>query len=171
MAGTAQVYCRSCKRSNAVEWPATANFNCAGCGQTQELIDAAHAVHPDQSVRHCVGCGCGDLFIRKDFNLRLGIAFTGGAAILSFVLWALNTRLAMTLAFAVLMLTVLLDAALYALLPMFTTCYRCGAFYKGMPVHTPHGPFRHATAAKWAYKPIEDNLVPMTPPATAGGEG
>jgi hypothetical protein len=41
------------------------------------------------------------------------------------------------------------DALLYAFVPKVTTCYRCRADFRGVPLNPAHGPFELAVAEKY----------------------
>jgi hypothetical protein len=69
------------------------------------------------------------------------------AALASFVLFAQGRLIA---AWLCLIGPVIVDLALYAMLPRVTTCYRCGAEYRGLRPNEAHGPFDLSTQEKYA---------------------
>jgi hypothetical protein len=96
-------------------------------------------------IEHCVVCGCNELFIRKDFPQRLGLAIVvvfGAAAVYCF-------RYSVLMAWAALGAAVLLDLLIYALLGRVTTCYACRAEYRKCPLNPAHEGFDLATSEKY----------------------
>jgi hypothetical protein len=102
---------------------------------TQELLTA------------CPNCGCTDLFIRKDFPQKLGLAIVIIAA-LTFLVLASRPRW-FYLGAAVLVAAVVIDALAYLLVGRVTVCYRCRTEFRNIPVNPQHGGFELATAEKY----------------------
>ena len=100
-----------------------------------------------QPLTACPNCGCRDLFIRKDFPQKTGLAVVVIAAVAFLVLAA--RRGTFYLGVCVLLAAVVVDAVLYALVPKVTTCYRCRADFRGPPLNPEHGPFELAVAEKY----------------------
>jgi hypothetical protein len=78
----------------------------------------------------CLACPSTDLFVRKDFPQRLGVAIVVAGFAVSCVTWYLYQK---ELTFAVLFAVALVDWALYALVGDSLVCYRCGAQYRQVP--------------------------------------
>jgi hypothetical protein len=95
----------------------------------------------------CPKCGCRDLFVRKDFPQKIGLAIVIVAGV-AFI--ALAAR-AMTFRFGVwvLIAAVIIDAVLYFFVPRVTTCYRCRADFRGVPINPKHGAFELAVGEKY----------------------
>src|SRR3954462_9896297 len=87
----------------------------------------------------CRDCGCRDLFVRKDFPQKLGLAIVIVAAV-AFLALAAN-RATFYLGVLVLLAAMILDAALYWLVPKITVCYRCRREFRDVPVNPEHEPF------------------------------
>ena len=102
---------------------------------------------PDQPLTTCPKCGCRDLFVRKDFPQKTGLAVVVVAALAFLVLAA--RRDTFYLGAGVLLAAALVDAVLYLLVPKVTTCYRCRADFRGAPLNPAHGPFELAVAEKY----------------------
>lgn len=102
---------------------------------------------PDQPLTTCPECGCRDLFVRKDFPQKTGLAVVVVAALAFLVLAA--RRDTFYLGVCVLLAAALVDAVLYLLVPRVTTCYRCRADFRNVPLNPAHGPFELAVAEKY----------------------
>jgi hypothetical protein len=79
-------------------------------------------------LRRCLVCPSDELFARKDFPQRLGVAIVVVGFAASCVTWGMRLLLP---TFAILFGTALVDVVLYLLMPECLTCYRCGARYRG----------------------------------------
>lgn len=79
-------------------------------------------------LRRCLVCPGVELFARKDFPQRLGVAIVIAGFAASCVTWAWQLLLP---TFAILFGTAVVDVLLYLLMPDCLTCYRCGARYRG----------------------------------------
>lgn len=125
----------SCPRC---EQPATVNLSdaesslgCEHCGLT--MTPPADAWEQGRLMR-CLVCPSTDLFLRKDFPQRLGVAIVVLGFALSCLTWFFYWT---TLTFAVLFATALVDFVLYLVVGDSLACYRCGAEYRHLP--DPHG--------------------------------
>ena len=103
----------------------------------------------------CPNCGCRDLFIRKDFPQKFGLAVVVVAAV-AFVVLSVR-RVTMYLGVMVLLGACVVDAVLYLFVPKVTVCYRCRAEFRGVPVNPEHEGFELAVGEKY-----------RTPPPTGG---
>src|SRR4051812_20036978 len=97
----------------------------------------------------CPQCGCKDLFIRKDFPQKLGLAIVAIAAIAFLVLAA--KRETFYLGVCVLIIAAVIDAALYAIVPKVTVCYRCRAEFRDRPINPEHEGFELAVGEKYRH--------------------
>lgn len=98
----------------------------------------------------CPVCGCRDLFVRKDFPQRLGLAVVVVAGVAFVVLAARRTTF--YLGAWVLLGAAAVDALLYAFVRRVTVCYRCRAEFRGVPVNPAHAGFELAVAEKYRAK-------------------
>jgi hypothetical protein len=101
----------------------------------------------NEPVKTCPACGCRDLFVRKDFPQKLGLAVVIGAGVLFLVLAARPATF--FLGVWVLVASVLGDGVLFFFVPKITVCYRCRAEFRGRPLNPTHGPFELAVAEKY----------------------
>ncbi|HVU89152.1 MAG TPA: hypothetical protein VHD36_17640 [Pirellulales bacterium] len=138
-------------------------FACPHCEQTAQVPIASdapgvscthcHAALPTpagawdgQELARCLICGSRDLFVRKDFPHRLGLAIVVGGFTLSCITWYFYW---MYLTFAVLFATALADMMLFFIVGESLTCYRCRAEYRQLPSMTEHGPFSLETHERY----------------------
>ena len=128
--------CPRCQRSGRVDLAAGAcALECPHCGI--ELPIPPDAIGNGE-LRHCLACPSVDLFVRKDFPQRLGVAIVVLGFAMSCVTWW-NYWLYAT--FGVLFATALVDVLLFALVDDALVCYRCGAEYRQLESMAAHGPF------------------------------
>lgn len=95
----------------------------------------------------CMHCGCRDLFVRKDFPQKTGLAVVVIAGV-AFLFFAAR-RGTFYVGAWVLVLAAAVDALLYAFVPKVTTCYRCRADFRGVPLNPAHRAFELSTAEKY----------------------
>ncbi len=139
-----------CPRCGAVadveDWETAAELVCARCGGRIPIAAAPGlvAVSPgatspgDRRLERCPVCDGREFYAQRDFNRRLGLGLVVVGAILA---WP--TRGVSLLA------VVLLDLALYFLLPRIVICYRCEAVFRGLPREGAHPAFDLATEEKY----------------------
>src|SRR3954471_4826677 len=130
-------------------------YNCAGCGRTVRWAVSLETsalscpnCHqqtgiPDNAIEggritRCVVCPSRELFARKDFPQRLGVALVVLGFVGSSIAWA-NYHVLWT--FAILFITALIDLLLYVVMGESLTCYRCAAQYRGFEEIERHGGF------------------------------
>jgi len=144
--------CRATVGLDGIE--AVPALTCPACGATVTVPDGAIAWSgPDGSpvaagsgeprLRRCLVCPGTELFARKDFPQRLGVAIVVAGFAASCLTWAWRLLVP---TFAILFGTALVDVVLYLLMPECLTCYRCGARYRG--AGGPHGGFDLETHEK-----------------------
>lgn len=100
-----------------------------------------------EQLQQCPACGCRDLFIRKDFPQKLGLAIVVIAAVAFLVLAASRQRF--WLGAIVLLAAVVVDAVMYFFVPRITVCYRCRAEFRDRPINPAHEGFELAVAEKY----------------------
>ena len=96
-------------------------------------------------LRRCLVCPSTELFVRKDFPQRVGLAIVVAGLAASCVAWAWRE---LVLTFAILFGTALVDVVLYLVMPDCLSCYRCGARYRGAGVRGSFGGFDLETHEK-----------------------
>lgn len=79
----------------------------------------------------CPACGGQQLYVQRDFNQKAGLAIVVLGAVLA----------PFTPYYSSLVAAALVDAALYALLPEITVCYRCHAHFRGFLRNPQHQAF------------------------------
>lgn len=86
----------------------------------------------------CLACPSSDLYIRKAFPQRLGVAIVVVGFAISCVFWYFHRPIA---TFGVLFATAIIDALLFLLMGNVLSCYRCGAVYRRVEDLQNHAPF------------------------------
>jgi len=122
--------CPSCGATTQADDVETlATLECRACGSRIAVPPNAVARDGERPrPTRCLVCPGTELFVRKDFPQRLGVAIVTVGLAASCVAWAYR-ELAAT--FAILFGSALLDVVLYFLMPDCLSCYRCGARYRG----------------------------------------
>ena len=92
-------------------------------------------------------CGCRDLFVRKDFPQKVGLAIVVVAAVA--FLWLASSRQTFYLGVIVLLVAMVIDAALYWFVGKVTVCYKCRGEFRNVPVNPEHEAFELAVAEKY----------------------
>lgn len=108
---------------------------CAGCGASRPL--RANMLE-EGGLLGCPLCATEDLYLQKDFPQGLGLAIVAAAIAASTVFWYLDRPIP---ALGILLLSALVDMALYYRVGDVTICYRCLSQYRG-PGANPGGRFR-----------------------------
>jgi hypothetical protein len=144
--------CPRCQQSSRVELTtADLALICPHCqGQMPVEPDAITA----EGLRRCLVCGSRDLFVRKDFPQRLGVAIVVTGFIASSIAWSQY----MTLwTFGILFATALIDVALYLVVGEALECYRCHAQYRGLEGLQHHSGFSLQTHER--YRQLEARMA------------
>ena len=100
-----------------------------------------------EMLEQCPTCGCRDLFVRKDFPQRLGLAIVLVAGVAFLVLAARRSNF--YLGAIVLIAALLIDALGYFLVGKVTVCYRCRAEFRDVPINPKHEAFELSIAEKY----------------------
>lgn len=137
-------HCPACHKANRESLAeAATTLECADCHQQI-------AISPDaitgKRINRCLVCPSTDLYARKDFPQKLGVALVVLGFIGSSIAWAYYMVL---WSFAILFGTALLDLVLYIVMGESLTCYRCGAQYRGCEDIEVHGGFDLETHEKY----------------------
>lgn len=119
--------CTDCGATNRTAWPAASDsLDCTSCGRrTAPPTDALDGT----KVTKCLACGSDDLFMRKDFPQRLGVAIVVVGFVISTIFWAYRMPVG---AFAALFAVAAIDFVLFIVMPSTLTCYRCHAQYRDL---------------------------------------
>jgi DNA-directed RNA polymerase subunit RPC12/RpoP len=112
--------------------------HCPACGTATPLA-VSPAMRDQQMVDACPACGGRQLYVQRDFNRKVGLGIVVLGAVFA----------PFTPYYASLMAAALLDAALYAVLPEITICYRCEAHFRGFRRNPAHHAFDLHTAEQY----------------------
>ena len=112
-----------------------------------ESASVTPSLRAETCLSTCPDCGCRDLFVRKDFPQKLGLAIVVVAALAFLVLAA--SRHHFYLGVIVLIAAMLIDAVLYWFVPRITVCYKCRREFRDVPVNPEHEGFELAVGEKY----------------------
>jgi hypothetical protein len=128
--------CPKCQAASRVEFVDSAEQIC--CGQCGAPIAVPAGALQGQRVVRCLVCPSTDLFVRKDFPQRLGVALVAIGIVGSSIAWGYGQ---MYLTFGILFATALADVLLYTFVGEQLMCYRCQAEYRGVADMESHKAF------------------------------
>jgi len=120
------------------------SIRCPRCGRDHALR-LSDSIRKQSVVDACAICGGRELFIRKDFPQRIGLAvvvLAGGASLYFFA----NN---FVIAYTILAAAVLIDLILYLLIGKVTVCYACRAEYRRARLNPAHESFDLAASEKY----------------------
>jgi hypothetical protein len=128
--------CPACHHTTRAQLAAdSAAIACTHCRQQ---INIPRGAISGQQIQRCLVCPSTELFARKDFPQRLGVALVIIGFVGSSIAW-FNYQVLLT--FAILFITALVDLVLYIVMGESLTCYRCHAQYRGFEEIERHGGF------------------------------
>ena len=128
--------CPACEKTVRTAFTASSTeLQCPQCAGRMTIPDGAFS---DERIERCLVCPSTDLFARKDFPQKLGVALVVFGFVASSIAWA-NYQVFWT--FAILFFTALVDLVLYVVMGESLTCYRCHAQYRGAGELERHGAF------------------------------
>jgi hypothetical protein len=141
---TIRYRCAACgSMSRAALSKDLARFACSNCSRQTNV---PKSVFQGEHLVACARCGCPDLFSRKDFSPRLGLAIVIAGALASGVAWAYYRQY---LAVGILLMVALLDLAFYHLVGAVVQCYACHAQHRHLGRTQPYIPFNLETHEKY----------------------
>ena len=136
--------CPSCHEGVRLQFDAnTRELTCPHC-QGSIAIDAK--IVTDNRVKRCLVCPSTDLFVRKDFPQRLGVALVVAGIVGSSIAWYYSN---LFWTFGILFATALIDVVLYMVVGNALMCYRCGAQYRDVAELDSHRQFDLETHEKY----------------------
>ncbi len=139
-------YCPDCLRGNGFGIPGAPDVAaCAGCGK-RAGVSVSEAMRERNVVDRCAMCGCGHLYLEKDFNGYVGFAVILAAIVVSGLLWSRHVYLSV----GVLGLAALVDLVFHRLCKERTVCYRCVARYRATAPNPEHGRYELGIAGRYA---------------------
>lgn len=153
-------HCPACHKSTRA--PLTTDASNLGCPHCQAHITIPAEAISGTRLNRCLVCPSTDLYARKDFPQRLGVALVIIGFIGSSIAWA-NYQVFWT--FAILFATALVDLLLYILMGESLSCYRCGAQYRGFEEIELHGGFDLETHERYRQMAarLKERPAPPTP--------
>lgn len=138
------------------------------CPQCHTRIKFPAGAWEQGHLRRCLVCPSEDLFVRKDFPQRLGVAVVAAGFIGSTIAWYYYQ---IYWAFGILFASALVDVLLFNLVGEALACYRCHAHYRSLGDLATHQPFNLETheryrqlAARTAPAPTAAAAPAATPP-------
>jgi hypothetical protein len=135
--------CPHCHQLGEAEFEAAAReLACPNCREHLSVPEGALA---QDKLWHCLVCPSTELYVRKDFSQKLGIAIVVTGFVISSVFWFYRMPF---WTYGVLFATALLDVVLYLTVGNVLQCYRCQAQYRGVPGLENHGGFDLETHEK-----------------------
>jgi len=150
--------CSACETTVRTTFTAASTeLACPQCSQSLKIPGGA--VSGDR-IERCLVCPSSELFARKDFPQKLGVALVVIGFVASSVAWA-NYQVFWT--FAILFATALVDLVLYLVMGESLTCYRCHAQYRGAQEIERHGGFDLETHER--YRQLAARLKDRSTPA------
>ena len=156
--------CPACQKTIRSEVSAaTSELACPHCPQIIQMPGDAVA---SGRLERCLVCPSTDLFVRKDFPQRLGVALVVIGFLGSSIAWA-NYQVFWT--FAILFITALIDLVLYIVMGESLTCYRCQAQYRGFESMESHGGFNLETHERYRQLAARMNNRSNKAPSPASG--
>jgi hypothetical protein len=156
--------CPRCEQTSRADVaPESPALTCAHCGLVLARPGDAYS---EGHLARCLACPGTDLFVRKDFPQRLGVAIVVVGFAVSCVTWYLYQK---ELTFAVLVATAVADVVLYRLVGDSLVCYRCGAQYRQLPRAEGRAGFDLATHER--YRQQAARLAQQRPAAGADAAG
>lgn len=110
---------------------------CARCAQPLPVV-ISDRIANENTVDVCPTCSKQVFYVQRDFNRNLGLAIVIVCAVIGLVFVYYDRPL---MFYASLGGGVLIDVALYAVLPDVTICYACKAIFRDATRNPQHGPF------------------------------
>ena len=111
---------------SAIEAPSA--IRCGRCGSDIPLT-ISEAVRADSAVDSCPVCTGTDVYVRKDFDPKVGLAVVIIGALISAVFYWFGRDL---IAYSILAGAALIDLVVYGRLKDVTVCYRCHTEFRGV---------------------------------------
>jgi DNA-directed RNA polymerase subunit RPC12/RpoP len=149
-------HCPACSRT--VRTSVTAESDHIDCPQCQQQIKVPAGAIGGQQIERCLVCPSTELYARKDFPQRLGVALVVAGFVGSSIAWA-NYQVLWS--FAILFGTALVDLLLYLVMGESLTCYRCHAQYRGFEEIERHGGFDLETHERYRQMAARMKQQPM----------
>lgn len=142
----------ACPRCDATsQTDVTAATRALVCQHCHHEVETPAEAIVGEKVERCLCCGSRELFVRKDFSQRLGVAIIAVGFIASTITWFYYWRIA---TYCILFGSALLDVVLYFTVRNLLECYRCHAQYRGVPGLESYQPFSLEVHEKYRQQAI-----------------
>lgn len=139
-------YCDSCFKGTSFDSARPpAEVVCAKCRDRRAVL-MTDSVSQRNIVDRCVLCGCGHLYLEKDFNGYVGFGIIVAAIAGSAIFWVRNVYLSV----GILGAAALVDLAFWLISRERTVCYRCVATYRRTALNPVHERYELGTAGRFA---------------------
>ena len=139
-------FCEACYAATRLDSKAgPTEVVCRKCGKRRDVL-LTSSVAEKNLVDRCVLCGCGHLYIEKDFNGYVGFGIILAAIVGSGIFWARNVYVAV----GILGVAALVDFGFWLGSRERTVCYRCVATYRRSALNPVHERYELGTAGRFA---------------------
>ena len=138
--------CPVCEQRGRVDLPGPGSWQCPRCDHQLRLAAPA-----GETVHACLACGNPEIYRKKDFPHRLGMAILAAAILASVITYYLRYIWA---TWAILIGSAVVDGVLYLLVGDVSVCYRCGAEYRGFPANPEHRPFELGVGERYRQEKV-----------------
>ena len=139
-------YCDTCFKGTRFDSAAApAEVACVKCGE-RRAVAMTESIAERNTVDRCVLCGCGHLYLEKDFNGYVGFGIIVAAITGSAIFWVRNVYLSV----AILGFAALVDLGFWLASRERTVCYRCVATYRRTAPNPAHERYELGTAGRFA---------------------
>lgn len=155
--------CPQCHRTTRVQ--IASDSHSIGCTNCQQTIHIPEDAITERQIHRCLVCPSTELFARKDFPQRLGVALVIIGFVGSSIAW-FNYQV--LLSFGILFVTALIDLVLYIVMGESLTCYRCHAQYRGFDDIERHGGFDLETHERYRQMAARMKAAPPAPSTASG---
>jgi hypothetical protein len=128
--------CLHCEQTTRAEFDENStHLTCQHCAAERKIPEGAVTA---SNVSRCLACPSEELYLRKDFPQRLGVAIVVTGLAASCIPWYFHNWYG---TFAILFATALIDVVLFVVMGDMLQCYRCQAQYRGVPALEQHEAF------------------------------
>ncbi|MDA1049254.1 MAG: hypothetical protein O3C40_02085 [Planctomycetota bacterium] len=140
--------CPECDHTSRIPLEPGTAVACLQCDWKQHT---SAQIPLEGTLDECLVCGCKELFIRKNFSQRIGVAVVVIAATTSLIAWGYYMWYT---AFGILFAAALLDLYLYFTVGNLLQCYRCNSEYRGLPQFDEYEAFSLETHERYRQQAI-----------------